>query len=72
MKCSSESESFNGRVSSAVDGPGVRGHRYAVLRPHVLNSLLVLEHINKTHWKSMSSSPGSEEQCAAGTSTAVN
>lgn len=62
---------MRGRVST-MDGPGAWGHQDPVLTPQILKSLIVLVHINKTHWKSMSSSSGSEERDAAGTSKAVN
>lgn len=55
-----------------MDGPGAWGHQDPLVTPQILKSLIVLVHINKTHWKSMSSSSGSEERDAAGTSKAVN
>lgn len=51
---------------------GVQDHQDPVLKPQILKSLIVLVYINKTHWKSMSSSSSSEQWYTAGTSKAVN
>lgn len=51
---------------------GVQDHQDPVLNPQILKSLIVLVYINKTHWKSMSSSSSSEQWYTAGTSKAVN
>lgn len=55
-----------------MDRPGVQGQQGLLLELRILKSLVVLAHINKTHWKSVSSCPGSRERYSAGTSKAVN
>lgn len=55
------SRNFIEREGGAMEGLGVQDHQDPVLNPQILKSLLVLVYINKTHWKSMSSSCSSEQ-----------